>query len=104
MHIRDVAGDTPNTVNTSVVRTRRYLTGREVEKLMEAARKHGRYGHRDATMILLAYRHGLRASELCDLQWHQVEINTGRLHVRRNKKGTRSVPPLQSDDIGALES
>jgi hypothetical protein len=33
-----------------------------VEKLIEAARKHGRYGHRDATMILLAYRHGLRAS------------------------------------------
>src|SRR5262247_2166046 len=40
-------GDTPNTVNASVVRTRRYLTGREVEKLIEAARKHGRYGHRD---------------------------------------------------------
>jgi integrase len=75
MHIHDAAGDTPNTVNTSVVRTRRYLTGREVERLIEAARKHGRYGHRDATMILLAYRHGLRASELCDLQWHQVELN-----------------------------
>jgi hypothetical protein len=61
MHIRTVHGETPNIVNTSVVRTRRYLTGREVEKLIEAARKHGRYGHRDATMILLAYRHGLRA-------------------------------------------
>src|SRR5262249_20752093 len=102
MHIRDGAGDTPNTVNTSVVRTRRYLTGREVEKLMEAARKHGRYGHRDATMILLAYRHGLRASELCDLQRHQVEINTGRLHVRRSKKGTPSVHPMQGDEIRAL--
>ena len=102
MHIRVVAGDTPNTVNTSVVRTRRYLTGREVERLIEAARKHGRYGHRDATMILLAYRHGLRASELCDLQWHQVEINTGRLHVRRSKKSTPSVHPMQGDEIRAL--
>src|SRR5262249_49581606 len=102
MHIRTVHGKTPNTVNTSVVRTRRYLTGREVEKLMEAARKHGRYGHRDATMILLAYRHGLRASELCDLQWHQVELNTGRLHVRRSKKGTPSVHPMQGDEIRAL--
>jgi integrase len=91
MHIRAVAGETPNTVNPSVVRTRRYLTGREVEKLIEAARKHGRYGHRDATMILIAYRHGLRASELCDLQWHQVELNAGRLHVRRAKRGTPSV-------------
>jgi integrase len=95
---RHIAGETPTTVNTSVVRTRRYLTGREVEKLIEAARKHGRYGHRDATMILLAYRHGLRASELCDLQWHQIELNTGRLHVRRSKKGTPSVHPMQGDD------
>jgi integrase len=102
MHICDVAGATPDTVNTSVVRTRRYLTGREVEKLIEAARKHGRYGHRDATMILIAYRHGLRASELCDLQWHQVELNAGRLHVRRSKKGTPSVHPLQGDEIRAL--
>ena len=53
-------------------------------------------------MILLAYRHGRRASELCDLQWHQVEINTGRLHVRRSKKGTPSVHPMQGDEIRAL--
>jgi site-specific recombinase XerD len=70
---------TPNTVNSSVARTREYLTGKEVEKLMEVARKSSRHGHRDATMILIAYRHGLRASEVCDLQWHQVEINSGRL-------------------------
>jgi len=50
---------TPNTENLPV--KRRYLTGREVERLMNCARKHGRYGHRDATMILVAYRHGLRA-------------------------------------------
>jgi integrase len=102
VHIRAVGGETPNTVNPSVVRTRRYLTGREVEKLIEAARKHGRYGHRDATMILLAYRHGLRASELCDLQWHQVELNTGRLHVRRSKRDTPSVHAMQGDEIRAL--
>jgi integrase len=96
MQIRDVAGDMPNTVNTSVVCTRRYLTGREVEKLIEAARKHGRYGHRDATIL------PPRASELCDLQWHQVELNTGRLHVRRSKKGTPSVHPMQGDEIRAL--
>ena len=58
---------TPNIVNLTV--KRRYLTEREIERLMDRARKHGRYGHRDATMILVAYRHGLRASEVCDLQW-----------------------------------
>jgi integrase len=51
------------------------------------ARKHSRYGHRDSTMILVTYRHGLRASEVCDLQWHQVELDQGRMHVRRAKNG-----------------
>jgi integrase len=50
---------TPSPENFTV--KRRYLTEREVEKLIEAARKHGRYGHRDATMILIGYRHGLRS-------------------------------------------
>ena len=71
---------TPSIVNLTV--TRRYLTEREVERLMDCARKYGRYGHRDATMILVAYRHGLRASEVCDLQWQQIELSEGRLHVQ----------------------
>ena len=53
-------------------------------------------------MILIAYRHGLRASEICDLQWHQVELNSGRLHVRRRKRGTPSVHPVQGDELQAL--
>ena len=52
---------------------------------MDAARSGSRYGHRDSTMILIAYRHGLRASELCDLQWSQVDLNAGTLRVRRRK-------------------
>src|SRR2546430_1270500 len=91
---------TPTTVFSRV--GRKYLTGHEVERLMNAARKSSRWGHRDATMILVAYRHGLRASELCDLQWHQVELNAGRLHVRRAKNGTPSVHPMQGDEIRAL--
>ena len=66
---------TPSIVNLTV--KRRYLTEREVERLMDGARKYGRYGHRDATMILVAYRHGLRASEVCDLQWQQIELSEG---------------------------
>jgi integrase len=96
-----VKAETPSIVN-STVRTGEYLTAREVERLMAAARKFSRWGHRDATMILVGYRHGLRASELCDLQWHQVELATGRLHVRRAKSGSPSVHPLQGDEIRAL--
>jgi len=102
MEFREDDGATPNTVIPSVKRTRRYLTEKEVEKLIEAARKHSRHGHRDATMVLIAYRHGLRASELVDLQWSQIEPDAGRLHVRRAKKGTPSVHPLQGDEIRAL--
>jgi integrase len=90
----------PTTVNSSV-RTREYLTTAEIERLMAAARKSSRYGHRDATMILIGYRHGLRASELCDLQWSQVELATGRLHVCRAKNGSPSVHPMQGDEIHA---
>src|SRR5262245_32797460 len=91
---------TPNTVNLTV--KRRYLTEREVERLMDCARKHGRYGHRNATMILVAYRHGLRASEVCDLQWQQIELSEGRLHVHRVKNGIPSVHPIRGDEMRAL--
>jgi len=49
----------PTTVSSSV-RSREYLTTAEIERLMAAARKSSRYGHRGATMILIGYRHGLR--------------------------------------------
>src|SRR6516165_634494 len=95
---------TPTIVNLTVPerRSRRYLTEKEIERLMDCARKHGRYGHRDATMVLVAYRHGLRASELCDLQWHQIELSEGRLHVHRVKSGIPSVHPIRGDEMRAL--
>jgi type 1 fimbriae regulatory protein FimB/type 1 fimbriae regulatory protein FimE len=90
---------TPSIVNLTV--KRRYLTKR-FDRLMDCARKHGRYGHRDATMILVAYRHGLRASEVCDLQWQQIELSEGRLHVHRVKNGIPSVHPIRGDEMRAL--
>jgi len=82
-------------------RTREHLTPGEVETLIEAA-KANRYGHRDATMILVAFRHGLRAAEVCDLRWDQVDFNGAVLHVRRVKNGTPSTHPLQGDELRAL--
>jgi integrase len=101
--VRNLAAEqaTPATVNPTV-RTREYLTQREIDKLMDAARSGSRYGHRDSTMILIAYRHGLRASELCDLQWSQVDFNAGTLRVRRRKQGSSGTHPLQADEIRAL--
>ena len=82
-------------------RVREYLTEKEVERLMKAA-VDNRYGHRDATMILLSYRHGLRASELCSLRWEQVDLVHGRLHVSRAKSGIPSVHPLTGTELRAL--
>ena len=83
------------------LRTREHLTAGEVEALIEAA-KANRHGHRDATMILVAFRHGLRAAELCDLRWEQVEFGAAVLHVRRVKNGTPSTHPLRGDELRAL--
>ena len=82
-------------VNVTVAkrRPREYLTEREIERLMKAAGDN-RWGHRDATAILIAYRHGLRASELVALRWDDIELATGRLHVRRAKGGATSVHPI----------
>jgi type 1 fimbriae regulatory protein FimE len=58
--------------------------------------KQNRSGHRDATAILVAYRHGLRASELVALRWDDIDLATGRLHVRRAKSGDASVHPISA--------
>ncbi len=84
------------------LRTREYLTPDEVEKLMKAAAKRGRYGQRDACLILIGYRHGLRVSELVNLKWQQVDLKGGHLHVRRSKNGVPSTHPLQGDELRAL--
>jgi type 1 fimbriae regulatory protein FimE len=86
----------------AVYRPREYLTEAEVERLIEAARKRGRNGPRDAAAILLAYRHGFRAAELCSLQWTQVDLRHGRLHVNRAKGGIESVHPLRGPELRAL--
>jgi integrase len=92
----------PHSNHQNLTVKRRYLTEREIERRVDCARKHGRYSHRDATMILVAYRHGLRASEVCDLQWQQIELPEGRLHVHRVKNGISSVHPIRGDEIRAL--
>ena len=74
-------------------RSREHLTEREVGRLMEAI-KRNRWGHRDATMVLIAFRHGLRASELVDLRWDQVDLENALLHVRKLKNGSPATHPL----------
>jgi integrase len=78
------------------------LTPAEVEKLIAAA-KLGRHGQRDATLILVAFRHGLRAVEIADLEWSQIEWGRNpALHVRRAKSGKPAVHPIRGDELRML--
>ena len=95
------ASTTPLRLPNSAYRTREHLTETEVGQLIEAA-KQNRYAFRDATMVLVAYRHGLRASELTDLRWDEIDFATATLHVRRVKNGTPATHPIAGDELRAL--
>lgn len=81
---------------------RRYLSDKEVTALMAAAARLGRHGARDAALILIAYRHGLRVSELVSLRWDQLDLQQGLLHVSRLKHGIASVHPVRGLELRAL--
>ena len=100
---RSVNGQVPPIrLENSKRRDREHLTPEEVDRLIASAKTLGRYGHRDATLILLAYRHGLRVSELVTLRWSAVDLRQGVLQVRRQKGGNESAHPLRSPELRAL--
>ncbi len=94
----------PRRIPNSQVRAREYLTSDEVSALIKAAKTTGRHGHRDATLILLGYRHGLRVSELIALRWDQIDLKLGLLYVSRLKNGTPSNHPIRGPELRALRS
>lgn len=83
-------------------RNREYLSEKEVGQVINAAAGAGRHRLRDATLILLAYRHGLRVSELVALRWDQVDLTQGLVHISRRKNGVPSVHPLRGPGLRAL--
>ena len=108
---RGANNSAPNTVFGKVppmrrknqdMRDREHLTPEEVEQLLKAAGARGRHPHRDRTLIMVMYRHGLRVIELTELKWSAIDLKTGLLHVRRRKSGTASTHPLRGPEIRAL--
>jgi len=96
--LRKVPGRSKNTD----VRSREYLSLDEVEALMKAAGSTGRHSHRDRTLILTMFRHGLRVSEAVDLKWDQIDFNAGSIHVNRLKSGKPATHYLEGDEMRAL--
>jgi integrase len=94
----------PDRLTNAERRPREHLLADEIEAMLKAA-KQGRYPARDTAMVLIGYRHGLRAAEIADLEWSQVEFGrNASLHVRRKKGGTPSTHPLRRDEIQALRA
>lgn len=75
----------PRKPKNADVRSREYLTQGEIDKVIAAAGKLRRHCHRDKTLILVTYRHGLRVSELVSLRWDQVNFDAGLIHIVRRK-------------------
>ena len=100
----------PNTVNGKVspprrkpdTRPRKHLTPSEVAALLTAARHSGRYRLRDEAAVLLAYRHGLRATELVNLQWSQIDLRGATITIRRAKGGFATEHPLRAVELRLL--
>ena len=90
------------TTNALSGREREYLTPGEVDRLVKSARSRGRYGQRDGLAILMCFRHGLRASELCRLRWSQIDFTTQRLAVHRRKGSLDSTHPIAGDELREL--
>jgi type 1 fimbriae regulatory protein FimB/type 1 fimbriae regulatory protein FimE len=92
----------PKRRKNAELRPREYLTEAEIGKLLKQARQRGRYGLRDAAMILLAYRHGMRASELCALRWTHIDFAASRIDMVRSKRSTSLPHPLCGDELRLL--
>jgi len=82
---------------------RKHLTGREVERLIEAT-KGSRNEARDRCLLLLIFRHGLRVSEACRLKLDQVDTESRVLHVARLKGGLSTTQPLRGDELRAVKA
>jgi integrase len=81
---------------------RLHLTPDEANRLIECAAKRGRQRFRDKVMVRMAYRHGMRASEVCTLRWDAINLDEGTLYVRRRKMGKDSSHSMDRDELSAL--
>jgi type 1 fimbriae regulatory protein FimB len=84
-------------------RKKNFLTEAEIERFLKAART-GRHGTRNFAMTLLAYRHGLRVSELIDLRTADVDLNTSRVFVRRKKGSLSTSQPIDGTEVRAIRA
>jgi site-specific recombinase XerD len=82
---------------------RNFLTELEIKRLLDSARR-GRHGTRDYLIVLMAYRHGLRVSELVDIRLRDLDLDAARFHVRRKKGSLSTIQPIEGDELRAIRA
>jgi integrase len=102
IRVSDAAPSESVSGTVPVRRPREYLTETEIDRLITTARKATRYGHRDATAILVAYNHGLRSSELVALEWDQIDLTRKTIRIHRVKGGDPSTHYLSNSELRGL--
>ena len=102
MSTRKKAARKPRRKKKVTRQSRDYLLPAEMERLLKAAMKTGRHSHRNYTLALICYRHGLRVGELTELRWRHVDLKRKVLRVKRIKNGINSVQPLRQVELVAL--
>lgn len=92
----------PSRPKNQEVRSREHLLPDEVDALISAAGQVGRHRLRDRLLILTAYRHGFRVSELVALKWDQIDLKRAQMHVNRLKNGSPSTHSIEGDELRPL--
>jgi len=78
------------------------LTSRQIDRVVKAAKENGKHGTRNPTLILMAYRHGLRVNELINLKWIHIDLEAGNVLVSRLKNGQKTIQPLTKQEVDYL--
>lgn len=85
-----------------LTKIRKYITPKEFEILYKAVSTHKSFAstrQRDKVIVLLSYRHGLRASEAASLKWADLNLSDQRIYIHRLKNGKPSTHSLMNDEV-----
>lgn len=82
--------------------TNTQLTSQQIDRLVRAAKQNGKHGTRNATLILMAHRHGLRVDELINMKWIHIDLEAGNLLVSRLKNGQKTIHELTKQEVDYL--